>query len=125
MTTATAAITSNPSLPNLAHHTGSERFYRHQLNRNVVYTEGAAYVADTVGAYWLLDMIVANQFDAKFQAHDLQIWTLRVRGTAATIEVSNGDEEIFHTEPTTLTDFPEPGITLWFTNSTILLPSEY
>ena len=22
-------------------------------------------------------------------------------------------------------DFPEPGVTLWFTNNTILLPSEY
>ena len=46
---------SKPKLdPNmLAQFTGSERFYRHAMFRNVIYTEGAKYVADRVGAYWL------------------------------------------------------------------------
>ena len=48
---------SRPSLDPtmLAQFTGSERFYRHALVRDVIYTEGVRYVADTVGAYWLID----------------------------------------------------------------------
>jgi hypothetical protein len=37
--------------------TGSERWYRHSLNRNVLFTDGAKFVADGAAAYWLLDDI--------------------------------------------------------------------
>jgi hypothetical protein len=37
--------------------TGSENWYRHGINRNVLFTDGAKYVADEGGAYWLLDAI--------------------------------------------------------------------
>ena len=37
--------------------TGSENWYRHGINRNILFTDGAKYVADTAGAYWLLDEI--------------------------------------------------------------------
>jgi hypothetical protein len=32
--------------------TGSEYWYRHSLNREVVYTDGAKHVAEHGGAYW-------------------------------------------------------------------------
>jgi hypothetical protein len=35
----------------LAHFTGSQNFYRHSLVREVLYTEGVEYVADTAGAH--------------------------------------------------------------------------
>ena len=38
----------------LSQFTGSENWYRHGLVRNVLFTDGAKYVADTAGAYWLL-----------------------------------------------------------------------
>ena len=41
----------------LAKFTGSEHWYRHALNRKVLFTDGAKYVADRAGAYWLLDEI--------------------------------------------------------------------
>ena len=41
--------------------TGSENWYRHGLNRNVTFTDGAKYVADEGGAYWLLDAIAICQ----------------------------------------------------------------
>jgi hypothetical protein len=37
--------------------TGSEQWYRHGLVRSVLFTDGAKYVADQGGAYWLLDEI--------------------------------------------------------------------
>jgi hypothetical protein len=45
----------------LAQFTGSQHFYRHSLVREVLYTEGAQYVADTAGAHWLLDEIALAQ----------------------------------------------------------------
>jgi hypothetical protein len=37
--------------------TGSEHWYRHGLARALLFTDGAKYVADRGGAYWLLDEI--------------------------------------------------------------------
>ena len=45
----------------LAQFTGSENWYRHGINRNVLYTDGAQHVAEHGGAYWLLDEIAIIQ----------------------------------------------------------------
>jgi hypothetical protein len=37
----------------LAQFTGSESWYRHGINRAVLFTDGAKYVADQAGTYWL------------------------------------------------------------------------
>jgi len=39
----------------------SENWYRHAINRAVLFTDGAKYVADLAGAYWLLDEIAIIQ----------------------------------------------------------------
>ena len=41
--------------------TGSEHWYRHALNRDVLLTDGAKHVADEGGGYWLLDTIALLQ----------------------------------------------------------------
>jgi hypothetical protein len=41
--------------------TGSENFYRHAINREAHYTDGAKYVANQAGAYWLLEEIAIIQ----------------------------------------------------------------
>ena len=48
----------------LAQFTGSEQWYRHGLVRSILFTDGAKYVADKAGAYWLLDEI-AHLVDAR------------------------------------------------------------
>ena len=64
----------------LAMFTGSEQFYRHSINRKVVYSEGARHVAEAGGAYWLLDEIALIQpCDACVGAEDFQVWKLTVR----------------------------------------------
>lgn len=40
---------------------GTENWYQHGLVRSVTYTDGAKYVADNGGAYWLLDEIALAQ----------------------------------------------------------------
>ena len=41
--------------------TGSEQWYRHGIVRDVLFTDGAKFVADRAGAYWLLDEIALAQ----------------------------------------------------------------
>jgi hypothetical protein len=48
-----------------------------------------------------------------------------VKDSAARLTCEGGNDRIVHIKAIPVTDFPEPGITLWCTNNTILLPSEY
>jgi ParB family chromosome partitioning protein len=52
--------TETLTLADLNNFTGSEHWYRHGMVRNVLFTDGAKYVADKAGAYWLLDEIAAR-----------------------------------------------------------------
>ena len=53
--------TKTLSKSELAQFTGSDNWYRHTINRNVLYTDGAQHVAEHGGAYWLLDEIAIIQ----------------------------------------------------------------
>ncbi len=44
----------------LAQFTGTEQWHRNSINRTVLYTDGAQYVAQHGGAYWLLDEIALS-----------------------------------------------------------------
>ena len=101
--------------------TGSAEVYRHALARSVVYTEGAQYVAETAGAYWLLDKVAI--VGSSLRDQPFQVWKLDVAAKAITVDDGNGN--VIHTEQLDFTDFPEPGVTLWLCDGTIMVPSEY
>ena len=106
---------------------GSETWYRHPINRKVVYTEGVQYVAEHGGAYWLIDEIALIQpYDKKVAAEGFQVWNLTVRpDRTATLACGDGNGNVVFTKELEFTDFPLDRIRLWFTDNTILLPSEY
>ena len=114
------------TLHGLAQFTGTERWYRHAENRNVLFTDGAKYVADQAGAYWLLDEIALIQHcDKHIAAQQFQVWKLKVHADAsAELVCEDGNDNVVYTKPIPFTDFPVEGITLWFKDNTILLPSE-
>jgi hypothetical protein len=105
--------------------TGSERWFKHQLVPHVTYTEGVQYVAETAGAYWLLDIIATNQIEGPVSKEPFQVWKLVVADSKGVVTCDDGDGNIVHTQTIDFTDFPEEGVTLWFTNNVILLSSEY
>jgi len=107
--------------------TGSDNWYRHGLVRNVLFTDGAKYVADQAGAYWLLDEIaLAQRFVKAVAAEEFQVWKLAVNADqTATLTCEDGNSNVVCTKRIPFTDFPPEGITLWFENSTIYLPSEH
>jgi hypothetical protein len=107
--------------------TGSEHWYRFGLDPKITCTDGAKYVADTAGAYWLLDEIaLAQRFDAKVNAEDFQVWKLTVNDdSTASLVCEDGNYNVVSTKHIPFTDFPKEGVTLWFANNVIFLPSEY
>lgn len=107
--------------------TGSENWYRHALNRSIVFTDGAKFLADKAGAYWLLDEIaLAQRYKAKVAAEPFQCWKLAVSAdSSARLTCDDGNGKIVFRKRLTWTDFPLPEITLYCTDNIILLPSEY
>jgi hypothetical protein len=111
----------------LAHFTGSENWYRHGIARDVLFTDGAKYVADQGGAYWLLDEIaLAQRYQKAVAAEEFQVWTLTVNPDhTARLACDDGNKKIVFAKVIPFTDFPIERITLWFENNTIYLPSEH
>jgi len=106
---------------------GSEHWYRHGLVRSILFTDGAKYIADAAGAYWLLDEIaLAQRFNKEVAAAEFQVWKLKVNpGSTGTLTCEDGNFNVVCTKALDCTDFPPEGVTLWFTNNTIYLPSEH
>lgn len=70
----------------LAQFTGTEKWYRHTLARNVHYTDGVLFVAERAGAYWLIDEIaLAQKAEAQLASEEFQVWTLVVEGKRTVI----------------------------------------
>src|ERR1700687_1067832 len=120
MTTETSSVDRAARLTDdhLSQFTGSEHWYRHGLARDILFTDGAKYVADEGGAYWLIDEIAfAQRFQKKIAAEEFQVWKLSVKpdGTGSPV-FEKGIE---------YTDFPAEPVHLWFENNTIYLPSEH
>ena len=106
---------------------GTENYYRHAINRNVLFTDGAKYVADEGGAYWLLDEIALAQGHRKqFRGQPFQVWKLEVRPDgSATLRVEDGNYNLLFVKDIEFTDFPVAEIVLWFSNNVIYLPVEH
>jgi hypothetical protein len=115
------------STTDLAQFTGTEQWYRHALNGEVHFTDGAKHVADRVGAYWLLDEIALTQLcEKRVGAERFQVWKLKVKtDMTADLTCEDRDDNVVYIKKIPFTDFPLEGITFWFTDNTILLPSEY
>lgn len=119
--------TSSLTEADLRQFTGSEHWYRHALVRDILFTDGAKYLADQAGAYWLLDEIaLAQKFELRVAAEAFQLWTLEVSpDDSATLSCEDGDGRVVFTKRIPYTDFPLAETRLYCTDNTILLPSEY
>lgn len=93
-----------------------------------LFTEGAKFVADRGGAYWLLDEIaLAQKYSKRVADQFLQVWRLKVdlESGTATLSCEDGDGNLVYRNAIGVTDFPLAEISLYFTAGVILLPSEY
>jgi hypothetical protein len=104
----------------------TERWYRHALNPNILLTDGAKHVADHGDAHWLLDIIAFAQIlEKQLLRQPFQVWALLVRpDRSATITVEDGNYNLLWSYKVPFTDFPVEGVTLWYSQGVIYLPSE-
>ena len=106
--------------------TGTEEWYFHPLFRKYRYTEGVKFLAGEAGAYWLLEKILSNQILPEVQAERFQFWRLKVAtDKSATLVCEDGNYVNLYTEKIDYTNFPLEEISFFFTDSVLLLPSEY
>jgi hypothetical protein len=107
--------------------TGTETWYRHPLNGNIFYTDGAQYLAERGHAYWLLDEIALIQaYEKAVTTEEFQVWTLVVHADrGATLTCDDGNGRVVFKKQVPFTDFPLDEVSLWFTKNVIYLPSEH
>ena len=119
-------MTQTITAADLIQFTGSEQWYRHGFVWKVLYTDGVQYVAEKCGAYWLIDEIAFGQMKRKIKAEEFQVWRLSVNpDQTASLTCDDGNGRVVFTKRIEFTDFPLNEIRFYFTNNTILLPSEY
>ncbi len=98
--------------------TGSENWYRHALVRSVLYTDGAQYLAEHGGAYWLLDEIaLAQRHNKRVAGEEFQFWKLAVNldKHKAVLTCDDGNGNIVFSKRIPFTDFSLSGIKLYCT----------
>lgn len=111
----------------LIHFTGSQEFYRHPIMREILFSEGAKYVAEEAQAYWLLDLIAFSQrCIGSVEQEEFQVWDLKVKkDQSAELTCGDGNGNTVFSKQIEQTDFPLPNIRFYFCNNCIHLPSEY
>ena len=123
----------------LSQFTGDLDRYRHSLNRSAIFTPGVKFMADSGGAYWLVDAIASYLRPAYLKPlierdpriGELHFWKLTVAAdrTAALEARADSGEEPFIRQAIEYTDFPLASVDIWAaydgTHWTLYLPSEH
>jgi len=120
---------------NLNQFTGTEQYHRFSgLFHKHLLTDGAKYLAEKAGAYWLMDAIASHHGscmkDKSGMLQEMQFWMLTVKGNKATLICERDTDNVAITQKIPFTDFPLESIKLYCapcddTNFVIMLPSEY
>lgn len=110
----------------LSNYYGTEQWFRHSLNRNMLYTEGVRAFAEHAGggAYWFLDICATEVWALTKQEEFLSI-CLKVGNDKAVITVEDGNDNVLLTRKVDYTDCPLGEWRFYLTDHVLLLPSEY
>jgi hypothetical protein len=99
------------------------------LYRQFLLTDGAKFVAESCGAYWLMDLIASYQKRLLRAGQFFQVWKLGTTGSKGVVTCEDGNGKRLVRQALAFTDFPLDEITLWAEwdgqNLVILLPSEH
>jgi hypothetical protein len=126
-------------LTELHQFTGDLQRYRHQLNRRLLYTPGVRFLAESAGAYWLIDAVASWLGTPQYRAavandgriDDLHFWRLTVRENHSATLAARADSDVppFLVQKIEFTDFCMESIDLWCgfdgQHYTLYLPSEH
>ena len=104
---------------------GSENLYV-QKPSLILYTDGVRDLAETCGAYWLIDLLVSYQGTREINLQRFQVWELtRVKEQKFSILASDGNDNRIASQQIPFSDFPYDTATLLLVDGCIMLPTEY
>jgi hypothetical protein len=93
---------------------GSDGRYRHPFNKRFIYTEGVKAMAESAGAYWLLDIVateaaplVMRDWEARSNPTGMLTIAVASNNTAVLSLSSADDEPAAWTRTIEYTDFPK------------------
>jgi len=110
--------------------TGTEHYYRH--SPGFVLTDGAKWLAESAGCYWLYD--IAWSVAQKPKLRREPFWTLTlttgIEAHKGKVKITDGNDRVLYVQSIPYTDFPLPTITLFIEadglgSRVILLPGEH
>jgi hypothetical protein len=110
----------------LSQFTATDNLYQH-ISGLFTYTDGVRFLADSVGAYWLLDLIASWQKRARknYELSQLQIWELRVRSDrTATADILIDEGIPVYQQLIKFSDFPLDYLKLYLEGDVLMLPTE-
>jgi Family of unknown function (DUF6876) len=113
---------------------GTERWFRHPINKQVVYTDGVKFFAENggaQGAYWFIDKVAIEICPmVKHRKEDFAVITFVVNSNnSAYIRVTDGNKGFLASYEITYTDM-QPGVWKFFLiddgqHQVLLLTNEY
>lgn len=120
-------------LTNLAGFTGTDHYYRLSQMKDVVFTDGMAYLAEAGKCHWLMDLIAINLkmvIEKKFpDEYFTSITFKRTEGNRAVVKIEDGNGNNLYRQNIPFTDLEIPEIKFFGSNDgekwVIMLPSEY
>lgn len=83
------------------------------------------FLAEEAGSYWLIDLVISHQTNPILKKEEFQVWKLFKVGESWVARADDGNDNILVSQNIEFSDFPLDEIKLYFTNNTLLLPSEY
>ncbi|WP_036219997.1 DUF6876 family protein [Calidithermus chliarophilus] len=124
-----ATLTAHELQAQLHAFTGTERYHAHWCGGSLLLTDGARFLAERAGAFWLMDVIASTL--------PLRKWDpfVRVRverdGCGAKLTLDDGDGKVYYFQHVPYTDFPLEECTLYaawdegHARYVVMLPGEY
>ncbi len=120
----------------LAQFTGTEKWYRYALNRNLIYTDGVKFLAENggeQGAYWFIDKVaceIAPLLKSKKERFGcINLCVGVIDKNQATVLVTDGNDKQLAASHIHYTDMQAGDWKFYLiddeTHMTLLLPSEY
>ena len=109
----------------LVQFTGTGTWWRHGLNRSMLYTDGVQYFAEQAGggAYWFLDIVATELMDIHKREEFINIVML-VKDKSALITADDGNNNELWRRAIKYTDCPSGRWQFYLENKVVCLPSE-
>lgn len=127
-------MNSNTLEENLRQFTGTENYHRYSaLFRTFVLTDGAKYLAEEAGAYWLMDAIASHRASYKNEGFVAAKLSKATASNGWVLRLEDGNDGLLADQLIEYSDFPLDEITLYVIPQdtgnqilhVIMLPSEY